>query len=77
MLGHHHDYRESVAVWFRGLLVLQPDASLIAGAPLLMQLHTLAALAMVAIWPFTRLVHAWAVPIGLVWQPRAARPHTV
>jgi nitrate reductase gamma subunit len=75
MLGHRHDYRESVAVWFRGVLLLQPDVSLIAGAPLLMQLHTLAALALVAIWPFTRLVHAWAVPIGIVWQPRVARPH--
>ena len=69
VLGPGHDYRETVAVWFRGLFLLRPDPSLMAGAPLLFQLHTLAALALLAIWPFTRLVHAWAVLIGVFWQP--------
>jgi nitrate reductase gamma subunit len=74
IVGAGHDYRETVAAWFRGVLVLRPDASLMAGAPLLMQVHTLAALALVASWPFTRLVHAWAGIIGVVWQPRVDRP---
>ena len=43
-----------------------------AGTPLLFQLHTLAALALVAVWPFTRLVHTWAVPITVFRPP--ARP---
>ncbi|GAA1784773.1 hypothetical protein GCM10009682_03650 [Luedemannella flava] len=78
MLGQGHDYRETVAVWFRGVLVLRPDASLMTGVPVLMQLHTLAALALMAIWPITRLVHAWAVTIGVLWRPRPVRvdrPH--
>jgi nitrate reductase gamma subunit len=62
-----------VAVWFRDLFLLQPEPSLMAGAPLLFQLHALAALGLFAIWPFTRLVHAWAVPIGMFWQPSPAR----
>jgi nitrate reductase gamma subunit len=73
MLGPRYDYRETVAVWFRGTFLLRPDPSLMARAPLLHQLHTLAALALVAVWPFTRLVHAWAVPIALLWRP--SQPH--
>jgi nitrate reductase gamma subunit len=73
VLGPGHDYRETVAVWFRGIFLLRPDPSLMASAPLLFQLHTLAALALVAIWPFTRLVHAWAVPIAVLWQPSQTR----
>jgi nitrate reductase gamma subunit len=69
VLGSGHDYRATVAVWFRGLFLLRPHPSLIASAPVLFQLHTLAALALLAIWPFTRLVHAWAVPIAVLWQP--------
>ena len=73
VLGPGHDYRETVAVWFRGIFLLRPDPSVMASAPLLFQLHTLAALALVAIWPFTRLVHAWAVPIAVLWQPSQTR----
>jgi len=73
VLGGGHDYRETVAVWFRGVFLLRPDPALMVGAPLLLQLHTLAAFALIAVWPFTRLVHAWAVPIGVLWQP-SARP---
>ncbi len=65
----HHDYRTTVAPWLRGILVLRPDPALMDGAPLLPRLHTLAALGLVAIWPFTRLVHAWAVLISAFGQP--------
>jgi nitrate reductase gamma subunit len=73
-LGPGHDYRQTVAVWFRGIFLLRPDPSLMAGAPLLFQLHALAALGLVAIWPFTRLVHAWALVMGVLWQPSPTRP---
>jgi nitrate reductase gamma subunit len=73
VLGPGHDYRETVALWFRGIFLLRPDPSLMVSAPLLFQLHTLAALGLVAIWPFTRLVHAWAVLIGVLWQPSEPR----
>ena len=71
VLGSGHDYRDTVAVWFRGVFVLRPDPALMSGVPLLFQLHTLAALALIAVWPFTRLVHAWAVPIAVFGQPPA------
>jgi nitrate reductase gamma subunit len=69
ILGPGQDYRATVAVWWRGTLLLRPDPSLMASVSLLFQLHTLAALALIAVWPLTRLVHAWAVLISLVWQP--------
>lgn len=64
LLGGGYDYRETVAPWFRGLFGLVPDAALMAGAPLVYQLHALATLALFALWPFSRLVHAWSVPLA-------------
>jgi nitrate reductase gamma subunit len=69
VFGPGHDYRDTVAVWFRGVFALRPDPSLMTATPLLFQLHTLAALALIAVWPFTRLVHAWAVPIAVFGEP--------
>ena len=59
-------YRETVSVWFRGLVTLHPDASLMSGAPWVYQAHTLASLALFALWPFSRLVHVWTVPVQYV-----------
>lgn len=64
LLGGGYDYRETVAPWFRGLFTLDPDTSLIAGAPLVYRLHAAAAWLLYALWPFSRLVHAWSVPVG-------------
>ncbi len=56
-------YRDTVAVWFRQLATFAPDPSLMSGAPWLYQAHALAALALFALWPFTRLVHVWTAPV--------------
>jgi nitrate reductase gamma subunit len=63
LLGGGYDYRATVALWFRGLFTLDPHASLMGSAPLLYQLHALGAWLLVAIWPFSRLVHAWSIPV--------------
>jgi nitrate reductase gamma subunit len=59
-----HTYRETVSPWFRGLFSFRPDASLMADAPLVFQLHTAAAFLLLAAWPFSRLVHAWSIPLA-------------
>ncbi|HKI92547.1 MAG TPA: respiratory nitrate reductase subunit gamma [Gaiellaceae bacterium] len=59
-------YRETVSIWFRQLLLLHPDASLMSGAPWVYQAHTLASLTLFALWPFSRLVHVWAAPVQYV-----------
>jgi nitrate reductase gamma subunit len=69
LLGGGYDYRMSVALWFRGLLVGDPDVPVIAHAPLIYQIHATAAWMILAVWPFTRLVHAWSYPLWYLWRP--------
>ncbi|MEW6581838.1 MAG: respiratory nitrate reductase subunit gamma [Actinomycetota bacterium] len=64
LLGGGYDYRETVGPWFRGIFAFNPDAELMAGAPLVYQAHALAAWLLLALWPFSRLVHAWSVPVS-------------
>ncbi|HLT12212.1 MAG TPA: respiratory nitrate reductase subunit gamma [Micromonosporaceae bacterium] len=64
-----HDYRQTVSPWFRSIFYLQPDTSLILQAPLGFQLHVLAAWALYAFWPFSRLVHVFSAPLGYLTRP--------
>ncbi|HCN61750.1 MULTISPECIES: respiratory nitrate reductase subunit gamma [Mammaliicoccus] len=58
------DYRQTISVWFRGLLIFNPDASLMTNVPLTFKAHIILGLLITSIWPFTRLVHVWSVPIN-------------
>ncbi|MCI3241842.1 respiratory nitrate reductase subunit gamma [Streptomyces spinosisporus] len=69
VFGGGYDYRETVSVWFRGVITLQPQPDAVSGAPLLFQLHALTACLLFAAWPFTRLVHVWSVPVGYLVRP--------
>lgn len=64
LIGGDYDYRETVGPWFRGLFMFNPDPALMSGAPLIYQLHALAAMLLYALWPFSRLVHAWSAPLA-------------
>jgi len=82
LLGGGYDYRQSVALWFRGLFDGNPDVVAITHAPLIYQVHATAAWAVLAVWPFSRLVHAWSYPVWYLWRPYvvyrsrlAARPN--
>jgi nitrate reductase gamma subunit len=67
--GHPHDYRETVAPYFRSVFYFSPDTSAISAAPLGFQLHAEAAWLLFAIWPFTRLVHVFSAPVGYLTRP--------
>ena len=69
LLGHGYDYRTTVAPWFRGLFTGSPDVHAIATAPLIYQVHATAAWLIWAVWPFSRLVHAWSYPLWYLWRP--------
>ena len=62
-------YRETVSPWFRSIFLFQPQPELMADAGLGFKLHALSALALFAIWPFTRLVHVFSAPVGYVTRP--------
>jgi nitrate reductase gamma subunit len=67
--GEEHNYRLTVAPWFRSLFVLQPDIAAMSHAGLAFQLHTLIGMALFALWPFTRLVHAFTAPVQYLFRP--------
>jgi nitrate reductase gamma subunit len=56
-------YRESVSPYFRGIFSFRPDWQLMLHAPFIFQLHVVSAFVLYAVWPFTRLVHVWSVPV--------------
>lgn len=65
----HYDYREGISVWFRQFWAFQPDIALMAAAPPGFQVHVLSAILLFAVWPFTRLVHVFTVPLGYLTRP--------
>lgn len=56
-------YREDVAPWFRSLFALDPDVEAMRGVHWVLQVHVSIAWALYALWPFSRLVHAWSLPV--------------
>jgi nitrate reductase gamma subunit len=69
LIGEEHNYRETVSVWFRSIFILQPDGEAMTLAPLSYQIHALIGMVLFALWPFTRLVHAFSAPIGYLFRP--------
>ncbi|HEY7201948.1 MAG TPA: respiratory nitrate reductase subunit gamma [Candidatus Dormibacteraeota bacterium] len=67
--GGGYDYRATVAVWFRGIFVLDPRPDLMASAPLVYQVHAASAWLLYALWPFSRLVHVWSLPLQYLGRP--------
>ncbi|CCH78575.1 nitrate reductase (gamma subunit) [Nostocoides japonicum T1-X7] len=68
--GHAaHNYRESVSPWFRSIFWLHPDVESMAAAPIQFHIHTLVGMVLFAIWPFTRLVHAFTAPLHYLFRP--------
>ncbi|WP_084626771.1 respiratory nitrate reductase subunit gamma [Demequina aurantiaca] len=74
-----HNYREDVAVWFRSILIFQPQPEAMASAPAYFQIHAVAGMLLFCIWPFTRLVHVFSVPLQYLMRPyvvyRKKSPH--
>ena len=69
IFGEGHNYREDVSVWFRSVLIFQPEPEHMASAPLVFQLHVVAGFLLFAVWPFTRLVHALSAPLQYLARP--------
>jgi len=59
----------SVGPWIGGIFRLQPDVSMIAGAPLINKLHIIFALLFFSYLPFTKLVHIFSYPFGYMTRP--------
>lgn len=58
------DYRTTINPWLRGLIVLQPDPELMRTVPMGFKMHIMTTFALYLVFPFTRLVHVFSLPIG-------------
>jgi nitrate reductase gamma subunit len=82
-VGDAVHYRESVAPYFRQLFLLNPEPELMTApgeVTLIFQIHVIGVWFLYMLWPFSRLVHAFSVPVGyfkrspIVYRPRSTRP---
>ncbi|OLS27121.1 MAG: Nitrate reductase-like protein NarX [Candidatus Heimdallarchaeota archaeon LC_3] len=62
-------FGNTVVPWMVSLVTLNPSTVSIAAFPLIIKLHMVNALILLAIFPFTRLVHVFTVPITYIWRP--------
>jgi len=80
IVGPYYDYRSSIAPWFRGLFILDPTVEGVASAPIVFRTHVVLAFVLIGLWPYTRLVHAWSIPVlyirrrYLVYRTRGPAP---
>ncbi len=66
-------FAAAAAPYLWSLVAFQPDVSLIAAMPLLVRAHIVGAWLLLAVFPFSRLVHVLAVPNSYLWR----RPQVV
>ncbi len=69
VFGTHFDYRDTLSVWFRDIFLFRPDVATVADVPMIFKIHSLLGFAIIGIWPFTRLVHVWSVPVAYLARP--------
>ena len=62
-------YATSAVPYLYSLFTLQPNLQMIAPLPLVVKLHMMNAYLLVAVFPFSRLIHMLAVPIHYLWRP--------
>jgi NNP family nitrate/nitrite transporter-like MFS transporter len=62
-------YLHTAAPWLASILSLTPRVDLAAVLPTIAKLHAVGAFVLVALLPFSRLVHALAVPLAYLWRP--------
>jgi nitrate reductase gamma subunit len=61
-------FLETVTVWVQSLATFHPQTLNLAPLPLVPKLHFLNATLLIAIFPFTRLVHLVTFPITYLWR---------
>ncbi|MEU6125418.1 respiratory nitrate reductase subunit gamma [Streptomyces sp. NPDC047123] len=67
--GDGYNYRESIAPWARSLFTLQPDIDRMAGVPVLYEIHAVIGMVLIALVPFTRLIHMFSAPVQYLFRP--------
>ncbi|MEV7796821.1 respiratory nitrate reductase subunit gamma [Streptomyces sp. NPDC087512] len=67
--GDGYDYRATIAPWARSLFTLSPRTELMEGVPVLYHVHAVVGMALIAMVPYTRLVHMFTAPVQYLFRP--------
>lgn len=62
-------YLHTATPWLESLVRLSPDTAAVAALPWLVKLHFVGGFAIIALIPFTRLIHVLTIPIEYLWRP--------
>jgi nitrate reductase gamma subunit len=62
-------YLHTAAPWLASLARLSPEVQRMAVLPWVVKVHALVAFLLIALVPFTRLVHATRIPLSYLWRP--------
>jgi nitrate reductase gamma subunit len=62
-------YVHTATPYLLSLVKLAPETAYVTGLPLMARLHILNAFVLIALIPFTRLVHLLVAPIPYLWRP--------
>ena len=60
---------QTATPYFWSLFTLSPKVEYMTALPLLSKLHAINAFILVALFPYTRLVHMLSVPLAYLWRP--------
>ncbi|MBI4283681.1 MAG: respiratory nitrate reductase subunit gamma [Chloroflexi bacterium] len=60
---------QTATPYFWSLFTLSPKVEYMMALPLLSKLHAINAFVLVALFPFSRLVHILSVPLAYLWRP--------
>ena len=67
--GNGYDYRGTIAPWARSLFTLRPDTDRMTGVPVLYRIHAVVGMVLIALVPYTRLVHMFSAPLQYLFRP--------
>ncbi|MYU25217.1 respiratory nitrate reductase subunit gamma [Streptomyces sp. SID8352] len=67
--GNGYDYRATIAPWARSLFTLRPRTGLMEGVPVLYHVHAVVGMVLIALVPYTRLVHMFSAPVQYLTRP--------
>lgn len=62
-------YLHTAVPWLASLVTFSPQVQYVTALPLVVKLHMLNAFLIIALFPFTRLVHLVTFPVTYLWRP--------
>ncbi len=62
-------YLNTATPWFWSIVSLSPEPGKVAALPALVQFHMVNGFVLILLFPFTRLVHIFTVPLDYLWRP--------